>query len=356
MQATFKINLLSEEIYMQRCIQLALLGAGRVAPNPMVGAVLVYEDIIIGEGYHEIFGHAHAEVNCINSVREEDKSKIEKSTLYVSLEPCAHFGKTPPCADLIIQHKIPKVVIGCGDIFAEVSGKGIQRLEDAGVEVTVGILEKKCIELNKRFFTFHQLKRPFIILKWAQSINCKIGSLQERIMISNDYSNRIVHKMRSEEAAILVGTRTVEIDDPSLTTRLWKGSNPFRIIIDADLKLDNSLKIFNADAPTIIFNTHKNETIENIRFVKIERQYFLLELLHSLYYMKINSVLVEGGAATVQFFIDAGIWDEAVVITNETLLIEQGVNAPELKGVIAVKTEKYLKDSIHYYTNSSKDK
>lgn len=356
MQAKLKINLLTEELYMNRCIQLAKLGAGRVAPNPMVGAVLVYEDNIIGEGYHELYGQAHAEVNCINSVPEEDKCRIEKSTLYVSLEPCAHFGKTPPCADLIIQHKIPKVVIGCSDIFAEVSGKGIQRLQDAGVEVTVGILEKKCIELNKRFFTFHQLKRPFIILKWAQSINCKIGSLQDRVMISNDYSNRLVHKMRSEEAAILVGTRTAGIDDPSLTTRLWIGSNPVRIIIDADLKLDNSLKIFNSDAPTIIFNTHKNETIKNIRFVKIERQYFLLELLHSLYNLKINSVLVEGGATTIQFFIDAGIWDEAVVITNQTLLIEDGVGAPDLKGALLTKQEKYLNDSILYYTNFSNHK
>ncbi|MEO6820232.1 MAG: bifunctional diaminohydroxyphosphoribosylaminopyrimidine deaminase/5-amino-6-(5-phosphoribosylamino)uracil reductase RibD [Ginsengibacter sp.] len=341
-----------EEIFMQRCIQLALLGSGKVAPNPMVGAVLVFEDRIIGEGFHEMHGQAHAEVNCINSVSEEDKIKISKSTLYVSLEPCAHFGKTPPCSDFIIQHKIPKVVIGCTDIFAQVCGMGIQKLIDAKVEVVNGVLEKECIDLNKRFFTFHKIKRPYIILKWAESNDNKIGSIAGRVMISNDYSNRLVHKMRSEEAAILIGTRTAEIDDPSLTTRLWKGSNPVRIVIDPDLKLDHSLQIFNAEAQTIVFNTHRNETIEKIRFVKIDRQYFLLELLHSLYNLNINSVLVEGGATTIQFFIDAGIWDEAVVITNEIMLIENGVDAPKMKNALLRNQANYLNDSIHYYTNN----
>ncbi|MEO6948563.1 MAG: bifunctional diaminohydroxyphosphoribosylaminopyrimidine deaminase/5-amino-6-(5-phosphoribosylamino)uracil reductase RibD [Ginsengibacter sp.] len=346
------MNHLSEEIYMQRCIQLALLGAGNVSPNPMVGAVLVYEDTIIGEGYHAVFGQAHAEVNCINSVEEKDKSKISKSTLFVSLEPCAHFGKTPPCADLIIKNKIVRVVIGCKDIFAQVAGRGIKRLRDAGVEVITEVLEKECIELNKRFFTFHQIKRPYIILKWAQSFNHKIGSLSERVLISNDYSNRLVHKMRSEEASILVGTKTASMDNPSLTTRLWKGQNPMRIIIDSDLKLDTSLNIFNKEAPTIIFNTLKNEMIQNIRYIRLNRQYFLFELLHSLYNLNINSVFVEGGAKTSQSFIDSGIWDEAVVITNEKLHIQDGVDAPDLKSAVLNKQVKYLDDTITYYTNT----
>ena len=213
----------SDEKYISRCLQLAKLGAGNVAPNPMVGAVLVHNHIIIGEGYHKQFGEAHAEVNCINSVIAEQKSLIEKSTMFVSLEPCSHFGKTPPCSNLIIQQKIKKVVIGCRDIYEEVDGKGIERLRNAGVEVVTGILENESKELNKRFFTFHQQKRPYIILKWVQSANGKIGSENERIFISNNYSNRLVHKWRSEEAAILVGKNTVLIDDPALTTRLWKG-------------------------------------------------------------------------------------------------------------------------------------
>ncbi len=211
----------------------------------MVGAVLVYDNKIIGEGYHQKYGKAHAEVNCINSVRQEDKFLVEKSTLYVSLEPCSHYGKTPPCVDLIIKNKIKKVVIGCIDVYKEVAGKGIQKLQDAGVEVVTGVLEKECIDLNKRFFTFQQKFRPYIILKWAQSFNGKIAAktssstteeaINKRTFISNDYSNRLVHKWRSEEAAILVGTNTVLQDDPLLTTRLWTGKNAIRIIIDKEL-------------------------------------------------------------------------------------------------------------------------
>ena len=236
---------------MTRCLQLAQLGAGNVAPNPMVGAVLVYEEKIIGEGYHRKYGEAHAEVNCINSVKESNRELIEKSTLYVSLEPCSHYGKTPPCSDLIIQNKIKKVVIGCQDIYKEVSGKGILKLRNAGVEVISGVLEKESVDLNKRFFTFHQKFRPYIILKWAQTANTKIGSTNERILISNEYTNRLVHKWRSEEAAVLVGTNTAVQDDPFLTTRLWKGKNPVRIVIDKELKLPPSLNIFDTNSQTI---------------------------------------------------------------------------------------------------------
>jgi diaminohydroxyphosphoribosylaminopyrimidine deaminase / 5-amino-6-(5-phosphoribosylamino)uracil reductase len=289
---------------MQRCLELAKKGAGYVAPNPMVGAVLVHEDKIIGEGWHQQYGEAHAEVNCIASVKEEDRSLIAQSTMYVSLEPCAHFGKTPPCVDLIVQHKVPKVIIGCRDPFEEVNGKGIEKLRAAGVEVIAGVLENECKELNKRFFTYHTKQRPYIILKWAQTADGKIASLNpsegrtsdsdkteidyssqiihqnkttsviaeagspplegreaavERLLISNEYSNRLVHKWRSEEAAILVGTNTALLDDPELTTRLWPGPSPVRLVLDRDLKLPSSLKIFNQEVKTIIFNCIKQK-------------------------------------------------------------------------------------------------
>ena len=344
-----------DEKYMSRCIQLAKLGAGDVAPNPMVGAVLVYENKIIGEGYHKKFGEAHAEVNCINHVDQKNKSLIEKSTMYVSLEPCAHHGKTPPCADLIIKNKIKKVIIGCQDIYKEVAGKGIEKLRNADTEVVTGVLENECKELNKRFFTFHQKQRPYIILKWAQSMNGKIGSdNDERIFISNDYSNRLVHNWRSEEAAILVGTNTVLKDNSLLTTRLWKGNNPVRIVIDKELKLPASLKIFNADAKTIIFNLSKDFTKENIRFLKVQNENFLEEILHSLYENNIQSVLVEGGAKTLQSFIDTGLWDEARIITNEKMIIENGIAAPEMRNFSLIKQEKYFSDSINYYEKEKK--
>ncbi|RNI36106.1 bifunctional diaminohydroxyphosphoribosylaminopyrimidine deaminase/5-amino-6-(5-phosphoribosylamino)uracil reductase RibD [Hanamia caeni] len=335
---------------MSRCIQLARLGVGNVAPNPMVGAVLVYEDKIIGEGYHQKFGEAHAEVNCINSVTHQDKNRIEKSTIYVSLEPCAHYGKTPPCSDLIIQTKIRKVVVGCQDIYKEVAGKGIEKLRNAGVEVVSGILENECKELNKRFFTFHQKQRPYIILKWAQSANGKIGSKDsERILISNDYSNRLVHKWRSEEAAILVGTNTVLKDDPSLTTRLWKGNNPIRIVIDKELKIAPSSKTFDEEAETLVFNLSKNSATKNTRFIKLDKENFIKELLDSLYKNEIQSVLIEGGAKTLQSFIDSGLWDEARIITNETMVVEEGINAPQMKNFTMIHREKYFSDSIAYF-------
>ena len=335
---------------MSRCIQLAKLGAGNVAPNPMVGGVLVYENKIIGEGYHQRFGEAHAEVNCINNVAEENKSLIEKSTMYVSLEPCAHHGKTPPCSDLIIQKKIKKVIVGCQDIFKEVAGKGIEKLGNAGVEVITGVLEHECRDLNRRFFTFHQKQRPYIILKWAQSANGKIGSDgNERILISNDYSNRLVHKWRSEEAAILVGTNTVLKDDPSLTTRLWKGNNPVRVVIDKELKIASSFKIFNEEAKTIVFNVLKNAAEKNVQFIKLNRQSFLKEMLHSLFENNIQSVLVEGGTKTLQSFIDIGLWDEARIITNETMVVEGGIDAPQINDFSLIHLEKYFTDSITYF-------
>jgi diaminohydroxyphosphoribosylaminopyrimidine deaminase/5-amino-6-(5-phosphoribosylamino)uracil reductase len=335
---------------MSRCLQLAELGAGYVAPNPMVGAVLVYEDKIIGEGYHQKYGEAHAEVNCINSVSEQHKNLVEKSALYVSLEPCSHYGKTPPCADLIIKNKIKKVIIGCKDIYKEVAGSGIQKLRNAGLEIAVGILEKECTQLNKRFFTFHQQFRPYIILKWAQSANGKIGSVEKRILISNDYSNRMAHRWRSEEAAILVGTRTALHDDPLLTTRLWNGKDPVRIAIDKNLILPQTLKLFNADSKTIIYNLRQASTAENLVYIKLEKENFIDQILQSLFEMNIQSVMIEGGSNTLQSFIDAGLWDEARIITNKELIIENGIAAPEMKGFLLEKRLEYDTDVINFYS------
>ncbi|MFP5042313.1 bifunctional diaminohydroxyphosphoribosylaminopyrimidine deaminase/5-amino-6-(5-phosphoribosylamino)uracil reductase RibD [Parasediminibacterium sp. JCM 36343] len=318
--------------YMRRCLQLAQLGRWAVAPNPMVGSVLVHEGRIIGEGYHQQYGQAHAEVNCINSVAENDKHLIPLSTIYVSLEPCAHFGKTPPCADLIIKHQIPKVVVGCRDSFEAVDGKGIERLKAAGIDVLVGVLEAECKELNKRFFTFHARKRPFIVLKWAETANHFIGSHStKRLLISNDITNRLVHKWRSEEAAILVGTNTTLQDNPSLSNRLWSGKQPIRLVIDMELALPTSLQLFDQQQPTIVFNYLKQEEKENLIYYQLKRETAILPQIMNMCYKKnIQSILVEGGSKTLQSFIDYHLWDEARVITNTQLSVADGVHAPIL--------------------------
>ncbi len=338
---------------MQRCLELAKRGAGNVAPNPMVGSVLVFDDKIIGEGWHKVYGEAHAEVNCIASVQEEDKELITNSTLYVSLEPCAHFGKTPPCVDLIIKNNIPKVVIGCRDPFDQVNGKGIEKLKAAEVYVESGILEKECKELNKRFFTFHEKKRPYIILKWAQTANGKISSDEkDRLHISNQFTNRLVHKWRSEEASILVGTNTAMLDDPELNNRLWEGKSPIRMVLDIDLRLPHHLKIFDRKNKTIIFNAKKHEEIENLIYYKINKsRNIVLEISDALFHMNLQSVLVEGGARLLQSFIEAGLWDEARVITNEKLNIVSGISAPELNGEFEVIKNKDTGDVIRYFAN-----
>jgi len=341
----------SDDTYMQRCLQLALLGAGSVAPNPMVGAVLVYDNVIIGEGYHQQYGKAHAEVNCINSVGEQYKTVIEKSTLYVSLEPCAHFGKTPPCADLIIANKIPRVVIGCMDNYLEVNGRGIEKLRSAGIEVITGVLEREAVELNRRFFTFHQLLRPYIILKWAESKDGKIAKKDySKVAISSEYCNRLVHKWRSEEAAIMVGTNTALYDNPSLTTRLWEGNDPVRILLDRNLKIPASHHLLDGKTKTIIFNNSKSEEGEHIVYSKlVASESIIQQVLKKLYQLKILSVLVEGGAKLLQSLIDAGYWDEARVIVNEQLIIGEGVDGPSLKHQQLLKSENCYSDSIYYY-------
>ncbi|HVM89661.1 MAG TPA: bifunctional diaminohydroxyphosphoribosylaminopyrimidine deaminase/5-amino-6-(5-phosphoribosylamino)uracil reductase RibD [Puia sp.] len=342
-----------DDKFMNRCVQLAKQGAGYVAPNPMVGAALVHEGRIIGEGFHQQYGKAHAEVNCINSVLEEDKQLVPQSTLYVSLEPCAHYGKTPPCTDLIIEKKIPHVVIGCRDPFKEVNGKGIEKLLQAGIDVTQLVLEKECIQLNKRFFTFHTKHRPYIILKWAQSNNGKIARLHgERMFISNEFTNRLVHKWRSEEASILVGRNTALLDDPELNVRLWSGTDPVRMAVDMDLRLPQSLKIFNQKSKTVIFNSIKYEEKGNLLYYQVTNDVSIIhQMLNALYQLKIQSVLVEGGAKLLQSFIDEGIWDEARVINNEALIIDNGVNAPLLNQAQLTNTESVFSDRISYYQN-----
>ncbi|MFZ1786444.1 MAG: bifunctional diaminohydroxyphosphoribosylaminopyrimidine deaminase/5-amino-6-(5-phosphoribosylamino)uracil reductase RibD [Ferruginibacter sp.] len=336
---------------MHRCLQLASLGAGRVAPNPMVGAVLVHKNRIIGEGYHQQFGKPHAEVNCIHSVKETDRDLISTSTLYVSLEPCAHFGKTPPCADLIIKNKIPNVVIGCRDSFTAVNGKGIERLGAAGIEVTVGILEPDCLAMNRRFFTFHAKQRPFVILKWAQTSDGFMAQQNAgRLLISNEYTNRLVHKWRTEEASILVGTNTALMDDPLLTARLWPGNNPVRLVIDKELKLPAHLKLFDGSAKTVIFNRLKQAVSANISYQQLNREEPVPDqVLTALHAMSIQSVMVEGGSKLLQSFIAAGLWDEARVIVNEQLTMGEGLKAPELKNKILISRQKDKTDLITFY-------
>jgi diaminohydroxyphosphoribosylaminopyrimidine deaminase/5-amino-6-(5-phosphoribosylamino)uracil reductase len=359
---------------MHRCLELASLGAGHTAPNPMVGSVLVYEDRqtgeerIIGEGYHERYGERHAEANCVTSVKAEDRPLIAQSTLYVSLEPCAHYGKQPPCADLIIDRQIPRVVVGCRDPFPQVNGKGIEKLLAAGVEVRIGVLEKECIDLNRRFLTFNTLHRPYIVLKWAQSADGKIagegnaGAGEDRgggyagkagagrTLISNEYTNRLVHKWRSEEAAILVGTHTAFADDPALTVRLWSGPDPIRLVIDNNLRLPDSLRLFDRKVPTIVFNTLRHEETENLFYYQLAADSSLVhQVVVALTALKIQSVLAEGGARLLQSFIDEGYWDEARVITNNDLEIFGGLPAPVLKDGELRGKETLLSDSIRYY-------
>jgi len=347
---------------MHRCLQLAKLGAGHVAPNPMVGAVLVHEGRIIGEGFHEKYGQPHAEVNCLNAVKPSDVNLITSSTLYVSLEPCSHHGKTPPCADLIIGKKIPKVVIGCTDPFIEVKGRGIDKLQKAGIEVILNVLQKECIELNKRFFTFHLQHRPYVVLKWAQSANCKMARADRaRFQISNEFSRRLVHKWRSEEASILVGTNTALSDDPELNNRFWDGANPIRLVTDMELRLPNTLKLFDTQIPTIVFNARQH-SIEKIAFHsthplgKEALGYYqvttdvdlVTQLMHGLYQMKVQSVLVEGGAKLLQSFIDQNYWDEIRLITNSELRMEEGIASPTFSGV-KIKEEALFSDRIEIF-------
>ncbi|HEY8387463.1 MAG TPA: bifunctional diaminohydroxyphosphoribosylaminopyrimidine deaminase/5-amino-6-(5-phosphoribosylamino)uracil reductase RibD [Parasegetibacter sp.] len=338
------------ELYMKRCLQLARQGVGYVAPNPLVGAVLVHADRVIGEGYHACYGQAHAEVNCLNSVKEDDKFAIAASTLYVSLEPCAHFGKTPPCADLIINSGIKKVVIGCKDSFSKVDGKGIEKLKQAGTEVVVGVLEKECIELNRRFFCFHNKKRPYIILKWAQSSDGLVGQEGRRIAISNELTNRLVHKWRSAESGIMVGSKTALDDNPLLTNRHWTGKNPVRMVSDRYLKLHSGLHLMDNQVPTLVFNLLESRDTDQMKWVKLkEGTNWIQQIMDFCYNNGIQSILVEGGPALTSLFLEEGIWDEARIITNTRLILENGIAAPRFSGVGLLKSEMILNDKIEWF-------
>ena len=343
----------THEFYINRCIQLAKNGLGNTYPNPMVGCVIVCNNKIIGEGWHQKAGEAHAEVNAINSV--SDKSLLSSATLFVSLEPCSHFGKTPPCSDLIIKHKIPTVVIGTIDPHSKVAGNGCKKLIENGVKVTVGVLEEECNNLNKRFFTFHLKKRPYVILKWAESHDGFIAPLtkdkQEPVWISNTFSRQLVHKWRSEEQAILVGTTTVLVDNPKLDTRDWHGKNPIRIILDKSGKINEHFQVKNQNTKTIVFTevenliSNQNLIYENVIFDK----HLPERIVEVLYNYQIHSLIIEGGRTTLNSFINSNLWDEArVFIGNKT--IKEGIKSPIFRKKIS-KSEKIQDNTLNYFIN-----
>ena len=339
----------NDEFYIKRCIELAQKALGKTYPNPLVGSVIVHNGEIIGEGYHHKAGENHAEINAINSVK--NKELIPESTIYVSLEPCAHYGKTPPCALKIKELGFKKVVIGAMDSHDKVNGKGKKIIQDAGIEAVSGILENKCIELNKRFFTYHEKKRPYIILKWAESGDGFLDKDFKPTAISNTIVNQFVHQLRADEHAILVGTQTALNDNPSLTVRNVEGTNPVRILIDFDLKVPDNFKIYNNEARTLVLNTIKESTESNIHFITIEKENFLNNLMNVLYKEQIQSVIIEGGRFTLQQFIDARLWDEAIIIKNENLILGNGTKAPEFSDT-AYKTENYRDNSISFYKSN----
>lgn len=336
--------------FMNRALHLARLGRGNVSPNPLVGSVIVCDGKIIGEGYHEKCGEAHAEVNAINSVM--DKSLLPKSTIYVNLEPCAHFGKTPPCANLIIESKIPRVVIGCVDSYSEVAGKGIEKMQKEGIDVTVGVLEKESLALNKRFFTFHTHKRPYIILKWAQSANGFMDIKRTKsdkgvFWITQPETKTLVHKWRAEEAGILVGRHTIENDNPSLTCRDYIGNHPTRFVIDKDLKTNYAdFNISKDDVTTHILNAIENKIIGNIHFIKVSN-FDLKSILNEIYKLTIQSIIIEGGKYTLAQFIEQNLWDEARVLTGVDN-IKNGIKAPILFDQ-KVETFYFGKDLVEIY-------
>ena len=341
---------MTDQQYIHRCIQLAQNGLGTTYPNPVVGSVIVYNDRVIGEGWHIRAGEAHAEVRAIASVK--DKQLLSQSTLYVSLEPCSHYGKTPPCADLIIAHRIPRVVIGCTDPFAKVAGRGIQKLREAGCEVVVGVCQEECEALNKRFFTFHQKKRPYIFLKWAETRDGLIAPLhkQERApqWITGAYARQYVHLLRSTEAAILVGAGTVWADNPSLSTRSWYGKSPLRVIIDPRLSTRKDFNVWNDEVPTLFIADRDYKGVRHFgQRTEVACIDFggevLPQLCKVLYEREVQSLIVEGGAHTLQQFIKADLWAEALVFRGDTVFTN-GLKAPQLSHACLHSVESFPPD------------
>lgn len=316
---------------MRRCIQLARIGLGTTYPNPMVGSVIVHNDRIIGEGWHRKAGEPHAEVRAVQSVT--DASLLKEATLYVSLEPCSHFGRTPPCCDLILAHDIPNIVVGTTDTFSKVAGEGIRRLREAGRNVVVGVLEAECRDLNRRFFTFHEQKRPYVILKWAQSADGFMTPSQRTVRrpvwIAGPTTRQLVHKWRTEEAAILVGTQTVVDDNPQLDARFWKGNSPLRFVLDRNGRLPHDSAVLKDGNPTVVFTSERKTDDPHVRYEQIPFINPVQEILEAAYRMDIQSIIIEGGGKTLQSFIDAGLWNEARVITGRYNMA-YGLPAPQL--------------------------
>nr|WP_301402766.1 bifunctional diaminohydroxyphosphoribosylaminopyrimidine deaminase/5-amino-6-(5-phosphoribosylamino)uracil reductase RibD [Polaribacter huanghezhanensis] len=356
--------MLQHEKYMQRCLQIAKNGIGFTHPNPSVGAVVVLNNEIIGEGFTSVYGGNHAEVNAVNSVK--DISVLKEATMYVTLEPCSHIGKTPPCADLIVKHQFKNVVIGCVDTNSLVAGKGIERLRNVGIHVIVGVLEDKCKEHHKRFFTVQNKKRPFIILKWAETNNGfiapKIKNEKKPVWISNQYSQQLVHKWRSEEHAILVGTNTVIADNPKLNVRSWSGNNPIRIVLDRSLRIPISANVFDGSVQTIFLTETRNKKQEERVVISsgVEKSQLIFEeidfseniaqqICEVLQKHQIQSVIIEGGTQTLQTFIDANLWDEARIFIGEKEF-KNGVEAPVISGKL-VEERSIKKDVLKIYRN-----
>lgn len=335
--------------FMNRAFELALKGAGTVSPNPMVGCVIVHEGKIIGEGWHQKYGEPHAEVNAVNAVSNQDL--LKESTVYVTLEPCAHFGKTPPCADMLVRHAVKRVVISNRDPFELVDGSGIQKLEKGGVQVDLGLLEKEGAEINKRFFTYHQKKRPYVILKWAQTQDGFVARENyDSKWISNSYSRKLVHKWRAEEDAIMVGTNTAYYDNPSLNVRDWEGKQPLRLVIDKSLRLSDDLKAFDKTIPTVVYNLAKDEVQDNLVYKKLDDDSFLEDLLKDLYERKVSSLFLEGGAGLLNSFIQEGLWDEARVFTS-SVKFEKGISAPSLVGEEVTSVQDIEGDTLEVVKN-----
>ena len=347
---------MDDDFYIKRCLELAAIASGNVSPNPMVGCVIVVGNIIIGEGYHQKFGQAHAEPNAIKSVFNkygpEAESLLKKATAYVNLEPCAHFGKTPPCADLFVKHQLKKVVIGNRDPFSGVNGKGVEKLENAGIEVISGVLDGDCRFFNRRFFTRIQRQRPFIILKWAQTANGYFATTDgHQKWISGGLAKRIAHKWRTEEDAILIGKQTAIMDNPQLTSREWPGRNPIRLVIDKNLQVPYNNHIFNEQAKTIIFNEVKTDVIGNVHYIQMEDMQFYLpqKIAFQLYLMDIQSVIVEGGANILKQFLNANLWDEARIFTSK-ISWNDGISSPVINGSLAEEIQ-VGKDKLSIYIN-----